>query len=99
MELYSTKSDIEEAKNSMFWKDIRRELKAWKKGFAIEQDNIVNDAETENPSTGSILLHMGDLNGRKKAIDYLLGLPDIFLQLLEEKKEEKKDGTGRERTD
>lgn len=95
MELYSTKGDIEKAINSMFWKDVKRELRIWKKGFAIEQDNIVNDAETENPSTASVLLHMGDLNGRKKAIDYLLGLPDIFLQLLEEKE----DGTGRERTD
>jgi hypothetical protein len=30
---------------------------------------------------------MGDLNGRQKAVDYLLSLPDVFLQILEDKKQ------------
>jgi hypothetical protein len=35
---------------------------------------------------------MGDLNGRQKAVDYFLSLPDVFISLIEEKKEDKKDG-------
>ena len=95
IQIYSTKLEVEEAKKSVFWLDIIRELKAWKEGFDIEMGNIVDDAESKNPSTASVLLHMGDLNGRKKAIDYLLSLPDMFLQLLEDKK----DDTEHNRTD
>ena len=54
--------------------------------------SVVDDAADSNPSTASVLLHMGDLNGRQKAVDYMLSLPDIFLQLLEAKKE---NGKGR----
>ena len=85
----STKGEIEELKKSLLWKDIERELGAWKKGFNIEMLSIVDDAATENPSTATVLLHMGDLNGRAKAIDYLLGLLDMFLQILEDQKKAK----------
>jgi hypothetical protein len=88
-----TKDAIEEFKSSVLWADIVEELKAWKEGFNREQLSIVDDAEANNPSTASVLLHMGDLNGRQKAVDYFLSLPDVFLGILEEKKEEeKKDG-------
>jgi hypothetical protein len=33
-------------------------------------------------------MHLGDLNGRKKAIKYVLTLPQLFLNILEEKENE-----------
>jgi len=82
----ATKSEIEEFKRSPLWHDIMRELSSWKRGFNQEMLTIVDDAATGNPSTASILLHMGDLNGRQKAVDYMLGLLDIFLNILEDEK-------------
>jgi hypothetical protein len=80
---------IEEFKNSILWADIIEELNSWKEGFNREMLSIVDEAESSNPSTASVLLHMGDLNGRQKAVDYMMSLPDVFLSLLQEKKEEK----------
>ena len=77
--------DIEEAEKSVFWRDVVRELKAWKKGFGIEQDGIVDDASASNPSTASVLMHMGSIDGRVKAVDYLLELPNVFKSILEDK--------------
>jgi hypothetical protein len=84
--VFSTKSQIEDVKESLFWKDIERELVAWQKGFEIERSNIVKEAAEENHSTANILMHMGSIDGRIKAINYLLNLPDIFLQILEDQK-------------
>jgi len=86
-----SKDAIEEFKESILWADIIEELKSWKEGFNREQLSIVDDAASNNPSTASVLLHMGDLNGRQKAVDYFLSLPDVFLSILDEKKEEEKD--------
>lgn len=92
-----SKEALEEFKSSILWADIVEELKAWKEGFNREMLSIVDDAEGNNPSTASVLLHMGDLNGRQKAVEYMLSLPDVFLSLIEEKKEEEKNG--RNKTD
>ena len=81
----ATKGQIEDFLNSILWKDIRHELRKWKKGFKDEGDIIVDEAIDTNPSTASVLLHMGDLRGRAKAVDYLTKIPNIFLQILEEK--------------
>jgi hypothetical protein len=81
---------IEEFKKSILWADMVEELNSWKEGFNREMLSIVDEAEGSNPSTASVLLHMGDLNGRQKAVDYFMSLPDVFLSLLEEKKEDKK---------
>ncbi len=91
VEVRATRNQIEELKKSILWDDICRELEAWKKGFDIEMGNIVEDAATDNPSTASVLLHMGDLNGRKKAVDYMISILDVFLGILEDQKEEKED--------
>jgi len=82
----ATKSEIEEFKKSPLWYDILRELNSWKRGFNQEMEAIVDDAATSNPSTASVLLHMGDINGRQKAVDYMIGIPDMFLSLLEDEK-------------
>ena len=91
-----SKDALEEFKESILWADMVEELKSWKEGFNREMQSIVDDAEGNNPSTASVLLHMGDLNGRQKAVDYFLSLPDVFLSIIEEKKEEK---DGRNKTD
>lgn len=91
MEVRATKDQIEAFIGSILWKDIKRELGYWKKGFSQELMSIIGDAETENPSTAAVLTHMGDIYGRVKAVDYLLELPKIFLQILEDETEDKED--------
>jgi len=92
IEIKSTKSQLEDFKESIIWYDLVKELEAWKKGFEMELKSIVDGAASSNPSTASVLLHLGDLNGRIKAVDYLLSLPDVFISLLEDK-------DGRNKTD
>jgi len=89
IEINSTKLQLEDFKESIIWKDITNELEAWIEGFKREQDSIVEDAANNNPSTASVLLHLGDLNGRRKAILYVLGIPDLFIELLEERTKDK----------
>ena len=92
MRVRVSKEAVEEFKESILWADIVEELKSWKEGFNREMLSIVDDAEGNNPSTASVLLHMGDLNGRQKAVDYFLSLPDVFIDLISTEKEDKKDG-------
>ena len=91
IELRTTRGEIEDFKNSILWKDMKAELGKWVKMCRMEQDGIVRDAEDNNPSTASVLLHLGDINGRKKAIDFILGLPDTFLSILDYKLEDKRN--------
>ena len=89
LKVNASRNQIEDLKESVIWNDITRELKSWKRGFNTEMSNIVNDAEDENHSTASVLLHMGDLNGRQKAVDYVLSILDVFLDIIETQKENK----------
>ena len=91
IELRTTRDQVEEFKESILWADITEELNSWKEGFERELKAIVEDAAANNPSTASVLMHLGDLNGRLKAVDYMLSIPDVFLSLLEAKLEVKKD--------
>ena len=86
----ATLDQIEELKKSIIWGDITRELTAWKTGFNTEMLSIVDDAEDKNSSTATVLLHMGDLNGRQKAVDYVLSILDVFSDLKKEEIEMKK---------
>jgi hypothetical protein len=86
-----TKGDIEEFKNSILWKDMRRELMAWKKGFNSELGSIVDNAATTNPSSATVLMHIGDINGRIKTVDYMLSLPDVFIGILESEEDKSRD--------
>jgi hypothetical protein len=96
IQVRTTIDALEEFKNSIIWADMIEELNSWKEGFNREMLSIVDEAEGTNPSTASVLLHMGDLNGRQKAVDYFMSLPDLFLSLLQEKKEAK---DGRDKAD
>jgi len=93
--VHATKAQIEEFKESILWKDICRELDFWAEGFVKEQDMIVDNASTNNPSTAAVLLHYGDINGRKRAVAYFKNILDVFLDVLEAKK----DDTRRNETD
>uniref|UniRef100_A0A6H1ZBP1 Uncharacterized protein n=1 Tax=viral metagenome TaxID=1070528 RepID=A0A6H1ZBP1_9ZZZZ len=84
----ATRSQIESFKESILWQDINRELDFWTEGFAREQDAIVDNASSNNPSTAAVLLHYGDINGRKKAVNYFAQILDVFLDVLEEKKDD-----------
>lgn len=89
IEVLSTKGQLEDfMENNFVWKDIQRELIIWLDGFKKEKDGIVDDAAESNPSTAAVLMHLGDLNGREKAIKYVLTLPQLFLNILEEKENE-----------
>ena len=92
----STKGQIEDIKSSMFWIDVQDELGRLKTALSNEYD-LVGEAKVDHddegrrikvyPSTAETLIHLGDIRGRKKAIDYFLSLPEIFLNLLEVKKD------------
>ena len=83
-EVYATKEQIKEFIESVLWQDLVRELNVWKEGFTFEMMAIVDNAASANPSSASVLLHMGDVNGRIKAVDYFISLPNVLLQILEE---------------
>jgi hypothetical protein len=51
--------------------------------------SIVEEAADTNPSSASVLMHMGDLHGRQKAVDYMIGIPEMFLQLVEDRNQTK----------
>lgn len=89
IEINATKDQIEEFKSSVLWADITRELATWSEGFRQEMDSIVDDSAESNPSTASVLMHIGDINGRQKAVAYFNGILDVFLDILETKKSEK----------
>ena len=44
-----------------------------------------------------LLVKLGDIHGRERAIDYMLTIPDVFIQILKDKETE--HGTGREQAD
>ena len=98
--IFSTKSQIEEFKESLIWKDIVRELHHIKRLATLEYD-IVGEVHTDDqgyrivPNQSETLIHLGDIKGRKKAVDYFLSIPDILLQTLEVNK----DDAERERTE
>jgi len=96
----ATKSQIEEFKETIIWKDIKREIRQWKRMCQEEYSQVVGDCigsgpktvdgqvVSDRPNTATVMLHLGSINGRERAMDYLLSIPDIFIQILEERKKE-----------
>ena len=84
----ATRDQLDRFKESILWADIVRELEDWKTGFTLEMQSIVDQSADSNPSTASVLMHLGDINGRIKAVDYMLSIVDIFSDILEAQKEE-----------
>lgn len=84
----ATRDQIIEFTHSVLWKDMKRELGKWKTGFKKEFLSITETIAETNPNTPAVLVQIGDINGRIKAVDYIISLPDIFLQILEDQKTE-----------
>ena len=77
----ATKLQIEEFKNSVLWQDICRELDFWASACKEEPLDIVANAETNNPSTAAVLMHLGDISGRVKSVQYFKEILDVFLSI------------------
>lgn len=91
--LLSTKSQIEEFKESFIWKDITNYLKNLANLAQLEYD-IVGEPHIDDqgykivPNSSETLIHLGDIKGRRKAVSHFLSIPDIFLQSLEGEKDD-----------
>ena len=84
----ATRDQINVFKGSLLWKDMVRELNRWKEMFQLEQSSVIEGCMDGVLGGAGTLLRIGDLRGREKTVDYLLLIPDIFLQVLEDKKNE-----------
>ncbi len=87
----SSRSEIVNFRNSILAKDMRRELLIWARVAKSAYPEVDN------------LLEKGRIDGRLEALDYVLGLPDNMIEVLEERereiKEEEEDGDRRNETD
>jgi len=96
----STKSQLEEFKESFIWKDLVDEIKTLGKLAQIEYDlvgesRIDDDGHRIVPNSSETLIHLGDIKGRRKAVQYFLNLPDVLLNMVKEKENDAE----RDRTD
>lgn len=94
----STKTQIEEFKESFIWQDILDELNELAQRAQLEYDIVGephnnDDNQLVIPNQSETLIHLGDIKGRRKAVQYFKSIPDIFLQILEEKKDANKSDT------
>jgi hypothetical protein len=91
LNIRSTRNQIEEFKESFLWLDIQDELKTLAERALIEYDLvgeelITDDGSKRVPTTGETLIHLGEIKGRRKAVQYFLSILDIFLSILEDQK-------------
>lgn len=90
--LRSSRNEIEDFKNSFIWLDIVDELTELSRKARIEYD-LVGEPHVDDqgykivPNSSETLIHLGDIKGRRKAVEYFLSIPDIFLQILEGEKD------------
>jgi len=97
--IYSTKSQLEEfKKESLIWKDFKRELRILARNAVMEYrlvgEAIKNDQGIMvTPTTAEVLIHLGDIKGREKAVAHFLSIPDILLQILEGKEDGRKSAS------
>jgi hypothetical protein len=96
----ATKAQIEEFRESLLWQDIVEELTQLAKNAQLEYD-IVGEPHVDDeghkivPNESETLIHLGDIKGRRKAVNYFLDIPNILLQSIElqETNVEVSDGT------
>lgn len=72
----STKTQIEEFKESNLWLDILDEIARWKDQASQEYDAIVETSETENPTTAKVLMQLGHIAGRRSTVDFVANILD-----------------------
>lgn len=90
----ATIAQIEEFKESILWQDICRELDFWAEGLEREKESLTDKIVDNNLSTAAALTLYISIDERKSAVRYFKRIPEVFLQILEEKK----DDTGRNET-
>ena len=89
----STKGQIEDFKESLLWKDFQEELIELSRLAQLEYD-LVGESHVDDqgqkvvPNQSETLIHLGDIKGRRKAVKFFLSLPDILLQMLEDKEDD-----------
>jgi len=92
-EVRSTKMQIEEFKSSMLWSDFKDELIQLATNAQLEYD-LVGESHVDDqgfkivPNQSETLIHLGDIKGRRKAVQYFLSIPDILIQILEDKQDD-----------
>ena len=86
MRLRATKASIEEFKDSVLWKDIKRELGIWKK---MAGDELISLAQ--GCSDIKDLAQVARIGGRIEAINYILEIPNIFLQEIDDARRNETD--------
>lgn len=93
----ATRNQIEDFVDSLLWKDIKRELKIWQRASVDEYSQVIGNIISGDSDIENSDMHLGSLYGREKTIDFLLSIPEMFLQILEDKKlEEEQDDSGSE---
>lgn len=75
---------MEDFKDSFIWKDLVNTLSAWDKDLDIEHTGIVDSAIEDNATSAKVMLHLGDVSGRRKAIRYFLSIPDVIIEDLKQ---------------
>ena len=87
----ASKSEVEELKDSLVWADIKDELNDLAERTRLEYE-LVGEPHVDDsghmivPNTSETLIHLGEIKGKRKAVSYFLNIPDILLQILEDKK-------------
>ena len=67
---------------------MQEELKRWLEMFAVQKSNTVDMCIDGEISGSSALTGLADIRGREKAINYILAMLDVFLDILEDRKDE-----------
>lgn len=95
----STVSQLQEFKESIIWKDFCQELDSWRESFQQELLCLTDKVADENLSTPSVLVHLGDVSARIKAVDYMLLIPDTLIatKLMELESTTRKEDEGEEK--
>ena len=92
----STKAQLKEFSKSFIWEDIVDQLKELRRRAQLEYDVVGEPHKNDEgylvvPNTSETLIHLGDIKGRKKAVDYFLSILDIIAQDLEIQESEEKN--------
>ena len=87
IEVNATKLQIENHKESILWQDIKRELGKWRSAARQEYSRVIGDVIEGGSGIENSDMHLGSLYGRERSIDFMLSLPDMFLEILKEKED------------
>ena len=81
----ATKAQIEGFEESILWQDIKNELSFWAEGLDHERESLPEKIVKDNLTSAAALTHYISIDERRAAIKYFKRIPDVFLELLEEK--------------